>query len=66
MSTIPKRDQNEVLDELLQYHEGKLMELESQRVGHSKAIRTREISIGTGVSLMIDPRGRKLIVSWDK
>ena len=66
MSTVAKRDRNDVLDELLEYHEGKLSELAAQRSGQSKSVGSREITIRAGVSLMIDPRGRKLVVSWDK
>jgi hypothetical protein len=66
MSTVAKRDRNKVLDELLQYHEGKLSELTAQRSGLSKPVQTRQISIGSCVSLMIDPRQRKVIVSWEK
>jgi hypothetical protein len=63
MSTVAKRDRNEVLDDLLEYHQGKLDEIRVKR-GYSTLDRHREIVIDGAVNLKIDPSRKELIVSW--
>ena len=65
MSTVEKRDRNEVLDELLEYHQGKLDEIRVKR-GYSTLDGSRPIVIDGAVNLKIDPRERTLTLSWGK
>ena len=62
MSTVAKRNRNEVLDELLEYHQGKIQKLQSKR-DYATLDRPQQIIIdGT----KLDARERRLVVTWDK
>jgi hypothetical protein len=65
MSTVAKRDRNDVLDELESFHLGKLQEIRVKR-GPSTLDGSRQMVIDGAVSLKIDPTRKELIVSWGK
>ncbi len=54
-----------ILDELQRFHQGKLDEIRVKR-GCSALDGARQIVIGGAVNLIIDPRQKKLVLSWDK
>jgi hypothetical protein len=65
-TTVSATDRDKVLSELEQYYVEKAAAVAAKRNGHSKSAQPREVSIEGSVSLMIDPRQRKVILSWDK
>ena len=65
MSTIAKRNRNEVLDELLEYHQGKINEIRSE-LGYATVDRPRQIVIDGAINLKLDAQERRLVVTWEK
>ena len=67
MSTAAKEtDREQVLNELEKYYSEKLASVQAKRQGCHTLDQPREIVIGGAVNLTIDPRQRKVVLTWDK
>jgi hypothetical protein len=64
-ASVKKSDREHILDELERFHQGKLDEIRVKR-GYSTLDGSREFVIGGSVNLTIDPRQRKVVLTWDK
>jgi len=59
------KERAHILDELERFHQGKLDEVRAKR-NQTALDHPREIVIGGAVNLTIDPRQRKVVLTWDK
>jgi hypothetical protein len=55
-----------ILNELEKFHQGKLDEVRAKRAGHAKPNQAQEIVANGTVNIAIDPRQRKVVLTWDK